>query len=99
MNAFLLLYALAISLELVLSLLMAVFLFLIAAPVRPAHIEQSRPGAPARRPLARTARGALVDAFAVVSEQRDDLPAIINARAVLVAYRRAASVPRRAPEN
>jgi hypothetical protein len=84
-SAFFVLYALTISIELILSLVMAVFLFLIVVPVggRP----QIPPEPAASRPLARTVEGALGEAFASVSEGRDDVAALTNARALLVRYR------------
>lgn len=87
MSAFFVLYALTISLELILSLVMAIFLYLILAPtggsneVRP--VESQR-----KRPIARTVEGALGDAFATVSEGRDDLTTLTNARALLQQYAR-----------
>lgn len=85
MEAFFVLYALTISLELILSLVMAIFLYLIMAPAGAVSEPDinSRPS----RPLARSAEGALSDAFASVSEGRDDLATITNARAQLVRYR------------
>ena len=84
MSAFFLLYALTIAIELVLSLVMALFLFLIMAPVggRQPHHE---PQAPSRE-LARTVEGALGDAFACLAEGRDDLATLTNARALLVRH-------------
>jgi hypothetical protein len=84
-SAFLLLYALTISIELILSLVMAVFLFLVVAPVGGRQPEPA--GAPPARPLARTVEGALGDAFATVSEGRDDVAALTNARSLLTRYR------------
>jgi hypothetical protein len=83
-DAFFLLYALTISLELILSVVMALFLYLIVAPAgsRPAPADEP----PAARPLARSVEGALGDAFASVSEGRDDLVTITHARALLVRY-------------
>ena len=87
MSAFFVLYALTISIELILSLVMAIFLHLILAPVgsRPEHRppERSR-----NRPLARTVEGALGDAFATISEGRDDLATLTNARALLQQHQR-----------
>lgn len=87
MSAFFLLYALTISLELILSLVMAVFLYMILAPTGSAVTTQ--PNEPARtRPLARTVEGALGDAFVTVSEGRDDLATLTNARTLLRQYAR-----------
>ncbi len=87
MSAFFLLYALTISLELILSLVMAIFLFLILAPS--GTVGQAGGAAPRTRPpLAGTVEGALGDAFATVSEGRDDLATITNARALLAPYAR-----------
>jgi hypothetical protein len=87
MSAFFVLYALTISIELVLSLVMAIFLFLILAPAGSRQPEQ--PLATTRaRPLARTVEGALGDAFATVSEGRDDLATLTNARTLLQQYQR-----------
>ena len=86
MSAFFLLYALTISIELILSLVMAIFLFLIMAPVGGRQRAHSPEAPPARRALARTVEGALGDAFASVSEGRDDLATITNARALLARY-------------
>ena len=83
MEAFFVLYALTISLELILSLVMAIFLYLILAP-RGSRREIDQP--PAHRPLARTAEGALGDAFAVVAEGRDDLATLTNACTLLQQY-------------
>jgi hypothetical protein len=88
MDAFFLLYALTISLELILSIVMAAFLYLIVAPSGAAR-GQAAPTEERHspRPLARTVDGALGDAFASVSEGRDELAVITNARALLVRYR------------
>ena len=87
MSAFFVLYALTISIELILSLVMAIFLFLILAPTGSRHetqtIEPPRP-----RPLARSVEGALGDAFSTVAEGRDDLATLTNARALLQQYQR-----------
>lgn len=87
MSAFFVLYALTISIELILSLVMAIFLYLILAPTgrRPETAYQEPPRT---RPRARTAEGALGDAFATVSEGRDDLPTLTNARTLLQQYQR-----------
>ncbi|HEX5167107.1 MAG TPA: hypothetical protein VFV93_16990 [Thermomicrobiales bacterium] len=87
MSAFFVLYALTISIELVLSLVMAIFLFLILAPVR-SHQPDQPQATPQARPLARTVEGALGDAFATVSEGRDDLATLTNARTLLQQYQR-----------
>jgi hypothetical protein len=85
-NAFFLLYALAISVELLLTLVMAIFIFLIVAPKGGnLHVADEEPAA---RPLARTVPGALGDAFATVSEGRNDLATITNARSLLARYAR-----------
>lgn len=85
MSAFFLLYALTITLELILSLVMAVFLFLIVAPRGGVQlVENDAP--PAARPMARTVEGALGDAFAAVSEGRDDPATITNALSLLARY-------------
>ncbi len=87
MSAFFVLYALTISLELMLSLIMAIFLYLILAPT--GSSQEAQPGEPRRtRPIARTVEGALGDAFATVSEGRDDLMTLTNARALLQQYAR-----------
>jgi hypothetical protein len=85
MNTFFLLYALTITLELILSLVMAVFLFLIVAPR--GRTDQPLGPPPAPRPLARTVEGALGDAFAAVSEGRDDPATITNALSLLARWR------------
>ncbi len=91
MNAFFLLYALTISVELVLSLVMLIFLYLIVAPAgSPARDETA--AAPAAPP-AETVERALADAFATVSQGRDDLVAIATARAMLVRFARATAPP------
>jgi hypothetical protein len=82
MNAFFLLYALTISIELILTLVMSIFLYLIVVP-RGGRLEPE-PTEPVARPLARTVPGALGDAFATVSEGRNDLTTITNARSLLV---------------
>ncbi len=88
MSAFFMLYALTISVELVLSLVMLIFLYLIVAPVgSPARDEAST--LPAAPPAA-TVEQALADAFATVSQGRDDLVAIATARAMLVRFARSA---------
>jgi len=87
-NAFLLLYALAISIELMLSLLMAIFLFLIAAPVGSHPREEVPEATPPTPPLAHDVRTALSDAFVSISTAGDDLATIANARALLDRYRR-----------
>jgi hypothetical protein len=84
-SAFLLLYALTISIELILSLVMAVFLFLVVAPVGGRQPEPA--GAPLPRQLARTVEGALGEAFAAVSEGQDDVAVFTNARSLLTRYR------------
>jgi hypothetical protein len=87
MASFFLLYALTISIELILSLVMAIFLYLILAPT--GNRQERQPEAPARpRPLARTVDGALGDAFATVAEGRDDLATLTNARTLLQQYQR-----------
>ena len=86
MNAFLLLYAMAISIELMLSLLMALFLYLILAPAGRPRDVGAAPSDVSVRPLARHVEVALSDAFATVSTGRDDLPTITNARSLLVQY-------------
>jgi hypothetical protein len=87
MEALFVLYALTISIELVLSLVMAIFLFLILAPTGSRNERQ--PETPQHpRPLARTVEGALGDAFATVSEGRDDLATLTNARTLLQQYQR-----------
>jgi hypothetical protein len=80
-NAFFLLYALTISLELVLTLVMALFIFLIVAP-RGAQSQASE-STPARRPLADTSVKALADAFVTISNGRDDVATIVHARQLL----------------
>jgi hypothetical protein len=87
MSAFFVLYALTISIELILSLVMAIFLFLILAPPGGRQAEQP-PAPPRQRPLARSVDGALGDAFATVSEGRDDLATLTNARTLLQQYQR-----------
>lgn len=87
MSAFFVLYALTISIELILSLVIAIFLFLILAPTGSRH-EPQLTEPPASRPLARTVEGALGDAFATVSEGRDDLATLTNARTLLQLYQR-----------
>jgi hypothetical protein len=80
-NAFFLLYALTISLELVLSLVMALFIFLIVAPRgAPAHALDATP---ARRQLAGATHGALLDAFATISNGHDDVATLMHARRLL----------------
>jgi hypothetical protein len=80
-NAFFLLYALTISLELVLSLVMALFIFLIVAPrgASPRVPEAPSP----RRQLAGATHGALLDAFATISSGRDDFATLMHARQLL----------------
>jgi hypothetical protein len=87
MSAFFVLYALTISIELILSLVMAIFLYLILAPTgsrQEPQLEES----PRPQPLARTAEGALGDAFATVAEGRNDLTTLTNARSLLQQYQR-----------
>jgi hypothetical protein len=86
MGAFFVLYALTISLELILSLVMAIFLYLILAPTGSRRHVEEEPPAP--RPLARTVEGALGDAFITVAEGRADLATLTNARALLQQYER-----------
>lgn len=87
MSAFFVLYALTISIELILSLVIAIFLFLILAPT--GSRQEPQPTEPAHpRPLARTVEGALGDAFATVCEGRDDLTTLTNARMLLQQYQR-----------
>jgi hypothetical protein len=81
MNDFFLLYALTITLELVLSLVMALFIFLIIAP--PGAAARTAEPAPTRPAPAHTAIGALQAAFATISEGRDDLATIMHAQALL----------------
>ncbi len=87
MASFFLLYALTISIELILSLVMAIFLYLILAPTG-SRTEHQPETPPQPRPLARTVEGALGDAFATVSEGRDDLATLTNARMLLQQYQR-----------
>lgn len=88
MGTFFLLYALTISIELLLSLVMAIFLYLIVAPPG-GNIAHPVPNPPVvRRPLARTVEGALGEAFTSVSERRDDVATITNARSLLARYAR-----------
>lgn len=86
MSAFFVLYALTISIELILSLVMAIFLYLILAPT--GSRTERQPETPQPRPLARTVEGALGDAFATVCEGRDDLATLTNARTLLQQYQR-----------
>ncbi len=87
MSAFFVLYALTISLELILSLVMAIFLYMILAPT--GNRQSTQPEEPTRtRSLARTVEGALGDAFVTVSEGRDDLATLTNARSLLQQYAR-----------
>jgi hypothetical protein len=87
MGSFFLLYALTISIELILSLVMAIFLYLILAPT--GSRQERQPDAPiSQRPLARSVDGALGDAFATVAEGRDDLATLTNARMLLQQYQR-----------
>ena len=82
MSAFFVLYALTISIELILSLVMTIFLYLILAPT--GNRTERHPEQPQHpRPLARTVEGALGDAFATVSEGRDDHATLTNARTLL----------------
>jgi hypothetical protein len=85
MTAFFVLYAITISIELLLSLISAVFLYLILAPGGRTD-DQQRDPLPSRRVPARTVEAALGDAFASISQGRDDLLTISNARALLVRY-------------
>jgi|GEM_PF-2746994 len=87
MSAFFVLYALTISIELILSLVMAIFLYLILAPTGSRREPQPAPEARVR-PLARSVEGALGDAFSTVAEGRDDLATITNARSLLQQYQR-----------
>lgn len=87
MSAFFLLYVLTISVELVLSLVMLIFLYLIVAPVGSPPREQA--AATSATAPATTVEQALADAFATVSQGRDDLVAIATARAMLVRFARA----------
>lgn len=87
MSAFFVLYALTISIELILSLVMAIFLYLILAP-RGSQQETQSTQPPRPRPMARSVEGALGDAFATVSEGRDDLATLTNARSLLQQYQR-----------
>ena len=87
MSAFFVLYALTISIELILSLVMAIFLYLILAPT--GSKQERQPETPQQpQPLARTVDGALGDAFATIAEGRDDLVTLTNARALLQQYQR-----------
>ncbi|MCO5178204.1 MAG: hypothetical protein M9890_14710 [Thermomicrobiales bacterium] len=88
MNAFFLLYALTISVELVLTIVMLVFLYLIVAPVGGASAEPDVPTQTTTAP-AESVEQALAQAFATVSQQRDDLLAITTARAMLVRFAQA----------
>lgn len=85
MNAFFLLYALTISVELVLTIVMLVFLYLIVAPVGGPTHEPDVPPQPTSAP-ATTVEQALAKAFTTVSQQHDDLVAITTARAMLVRF-------------
>jgi len=90
MSSFFLLYALSISVEFVLTLMMMMFLFLIAVPVGRSRHEETIRLAPT--PPATTVEQALADAFATVSQGRDDLVAITTARAMLVRFARSTDV-------
>lgn len=87
MSAFFLLYALTITVELVLSIVMLVFLYLIVAPVGSVTSEERPPARSLVPPT--TVEQALADAFATVSQGRDDLVAIATARAMLVHFAQA----------
>ncbi len=87
MSAFFVLYALTISIELILSLVMAIFLYLILAPTGNKQ-ERQKEEPPQPMPLARSVEGALGDAFATVAEGRDDLATLTNARSLLQQYQR-----------
>ncbi|HYI16411.1 MAG TPA: hypothetical protein VEX37_13530 [Thermomicrobiales bacterium] len=87
MGSFFVLYALTISIELMLSLVMAIFLYLILAPT--GSRTERQPETPQHpRLLARTVEGALGDAFATVSEGHNDLATLTNARMLLQQYQR-----------
>ena len=86
MNAFLLLYAMALSIELILSMLMALFLFLLVAPRGRKHADAATGPTAIPAPLARAVDAALADACATISEGRDDLATITNARSLLSRY-------------
>ena len=66
---------------------MAIFLFLIVAPRGRAAHPPAEPLS-THRPLARTVEGALGDAFAAVSEGRDEPATITNALSLLARYAR-----------
>jgi hypothetical protein len=89
-NSFFLLYALTISIELVLSLVMAIFTFLILSPASSDPdllLEKSEAEARVR---SITLEAALRDAFLAISSGRDDLAAIADARSLLARYQREA---------
>lgn len=90
MSAFYMLYALTISVEFVLTLVMLLFLYLIVVPVGGRVREEAEPRP--TTPPAATVEQALADAFASVSQGRDDLVAITTARAMLVRFARSAEI-------
>lgn len=87
MNAFFVLDAITVAVELLLSLITAVFLYLILAPGGRTDDQQHEPLSP-RRETARTVDAALVDAFASISQGRDDLATIVSTRALLAQFTR-----------
>ena len=90
MNALLLLYALTLSLELLLSLLMAIFLYLIIAPRSPRE-PPAPPAESVAAPTARSAASTVTDptvlaiqrALETIARSENDLQTLVQTRRVL----------------
>lgn len=87
MSTLLLIYAVVITLELILSLVMAVILFLIIAPPGASGRPTERtPETGGQRQLSPTVNGALRDAFSSLSRGDNDMSTIVHARHMLAQY-------------
>lgn len=88
MSTLLLIYAVVITLELILSLVMAVILFLIIAPPGASRhpTERTPETGSQRQQLSPTVNGAVRDAFSSLSRGDNDMSTIVHARHMLAQY-------------
>lgn len=86
MNGLLLIYAVVISIELILSIGLLVTLYMIIAPVGSRDDEHAVVEPSPRRDLSRSPSGALREAFETVAQGEDDLARLMHARSMLARY-------------
>lgn len=86
MSGLLLIYAVVISIELILSIGLLVTLYMIVAPVGSPADEHPVVEPLPRRDMARSPSGALREAFETVARGEDDLARLMHARSMLARY-------------